>query len=183
MLMECIMHECLKKLLGNMENPEEEEVESLFQLLRTVGRVLDVPKAHAHMGIYFQRMQNSARARTPVLVCNSLFRSWGSSPTPAHGTHGMEALQESRARPLQADIEQAAGTKVMGQLALLTEVLKSSTMLPPPWSVRESPELPPSHIDSFLSPWQPLSLEIGPLSLSPKVGEDIAKAMSAWKDL
>ena len=49
MLTERIMHECVKKLLGNVENPEEEEIESLCKLLATVGQILDTPKARAHM--------------------------------------------------------------------------------------------------------------------------------------
>ncbi|KAF8335869.1 uncharacterized protein EI90DRAFT_3047364 [Cantharellus anzutake] len=32
-----IMHECIKKLLSNVDDPEEEEIESLCQLLTTVG--------------------------------------------------------------------------------------------------------------------------------------------------
>jgi translation initiation factor 4G len=39
MLTERIMHECIKKLLGNVDNPEEEEIESLCRLLATVGKV------------------------------------------------------------------------------------------------------------------------------------------------
>ncbi|TFK44920.1 hypothetical protein BDQ12DRAFT_708734 [Crucibulum laeve] len=57
MLTERIMHECVKKLLGNVENPEEEEIESLCKLLATVGKSLDVPKAKAHMDVYFSRMR------------------------------------------------------------------------------------------------------------------------------
>ncbi|KAJ3815785.1 armadillo-type protein, partial [Lentinula aff. lateritia] len=55
MLTERIMHECVKKLLGNAENPEEEEIEPLCKLLITVGQVLDTPKARAHMNVYFDR--------------------------------------------------------------------------------------------------------------------------------
>ncbi|KIM52875.1 hypothetical protein SCLCIDRAFT_482059 [Scleroderma citrinum Foug A] len=62
MLTERIMHECVKKLLGNVDNPEEEEIESLCQLLRTVGRLLDVPKAHAHMDVYFSRMKELGKS-------------------------------------------------------------------------------------------------------------------------
>ncbi len=40
MLTERIMHECVKKLLGNVENPEEEEIESLCKLLTTVGAIV-----------------------------------------------------------------------------------------------------------------------------------------------
>ncbi|KXN87473.1 Eukaryotic translation initiation factor 4 gamma [Leucoagaricus sp. SymC.cos] len=57
MLTERIMHECVKKLLGNVNNPEEEEIESLCKLLTTVGSILDTPKAHAHMDVYFRRMR------------------------------------------------------------------------------------------------------------------------------
>jgi translation initiation factor 4G len=57
MLTERIMHECIKKLLGNVENPEEEEIESLCKLLITVGSLLDTVKARAHLDVYFSRMR------------------------------------------------------------------------------------------------------------------------------
>lgn len=56
MLTERIMHECIKKLLSKIEDPEEEEIESLCKLLTTVGQSLDTVKAKNHMDIYFQRM-------------------------------------------------------------------------------------------------------------------------------
>ncbi|KAF8845924.1 ARM repeat-containing protein [Paxillus ammoniavirescens] len=62
MLTERIMHECVKKLLSNVENPEEEEIESLSQLLKTVGQQLDVPKARAHMDVYFARMKELCKS-------------------------------------------------------------------------------------------------------------------------
>jgi len=62
MLTERIMHECIKKLLSNVENPEEEEIESLCKLLTTVGQALDTPKARNHMDIYFSRMQELANS-------------------------------------------------------------------------------------------------------------------------
>ncbi|OCH90607.1 hypothetical protein OBBRIDRAFT_776738 [Obba rivulosa] len=62
MLTERIMHECVKKLLGNVENPEEEEIESLCKLLATVGKLLDTPKARAHMDVYFSRMKDMAKS-------------------------------------------------------------------------------------------------------------------------
>ncbi|TFY80693.1 hypothetical protein EWM64_g3314, partial [Hericium alpestre] len=62
MLTERIMHECIKKLLGNVENPEEEEIESLCKLLSTVGAILDTPKAHAHMDVYFSRMKELCKS-------------------------------------------------------------------------------------------------------------------------
>ncbi|THV06205.1 hypothetical protein K435DRAFT_711730 [Dendrothele bispora CBS 962.96] len=62
MLTERIMHECVKKLLGNVENPEEEEIESLCKLLTTVGHSLDTNKARAHMDVYFSRMKELTKS-------------------------------------------------------------------------------------------------------------------------
>ncbi|KAH8087801.1 armadillo-type protein [Cristinia sonorae] len=62
MLTERIMHECVKKLLHNVENPEEEEIESLCKLMTTVGALLDTPKARAHMDVYFQRMKELTKS-------------------------------------------------------------------------------------------------------------------------
>ncbi|KAJ8595440.1 ARM repeat-containing protein [Rhizopogon salebrosus TDB-379] len=62
MLTERIMHECVKKLLGNAQNPEEEEIESLCQLLTTAGQLLDTPKARTHMDVYFTRMKELGKS-------------------------------------------------------------------------------------------------------------------------
>ena len=62
MLTERIMHECVKKQLGNVDNPEEEEIESLCKLLTTVGSSLDTPKARAHMDVYFSRMKELTKS-------------------------------------------------------------------------------------------------------------------------
>ncbi|KAJ3754523.1 hypothetical protein EV360DRAFT_51498 [Lentinula raphanica] len=62
MLMERIMHECVKKLISNVENPEEEEIESLCKLLTTVGQMLDTAKARAHMNVYFDRMKELTKS-------------------------------------------------------------------------------------------------------------------------
>ncbi|KAG6920218.1 hypothetical protein DXG01_004987 [Tephrocybe rancida] len=56
MLTERIMHECLKKLLGNVDTPEEEDIESCCGLMKTVGSMLDTPRAAKHMGVYFARI-------------------------------------------------------------------------------------------------------------------------------
>jgi len=62
MLTERIMHECVKKLLGIVDNPEEEGIESLCTLLTTVGSVLDTQKARAHMDVYFSRMKELTKS-------------------------------------------------------------------------------------------------------------------------
>ncbi|KAG2347383.1 hypothetical protein BDR05DRAFT_996512 [Suillus weaverae] len=54
---ECIIHERVKKLLCNVEHPEEEELESLCRLLQMVGQLLDTRKARAQMDVYFTHMK------------------------------------------------------------------------------------------------------------------------------
>ncbi|CAL1388872.1 unnamed protein product [Linum trigynum] len=56
MLTERIMHECIKKLLGQYQNPDEEDVEALCKLMSTIGEMIDHPKAKEHMDAYFDRM-------------------------------------------------------------------------------------------------------------------------------
>ncbi|KAM7277517.1 hypothetical protein ACFE04_019383 [Oxalis oulophora] len=57
MLTERIMHECIKKLLGEYESPDEENVEALCKLMSTIGDMIDHPKAKEHMDAYFERMK------------------------------------------------------------------------------------------------------------------------------
>jgi len=58
MLTERIMHLCVKQLLHNTTEPEEEDIESLCKLLTTVGQTMDSPKYTSLMDIYFERMHN-----------------------------------------------------------------------------------------------------------------------------
>jgi translation initiation factor 4G len=71
MLTERIMHECVKKQLGNLDNPEEVEVESLYKLLTTVSSILDTQKARVHMGVYFSRMKELTK--NPHIAARLLF--------------------------------------------------------------------------------------------------------------
>ncbi|XP_019412715.1 PREDICTED: eukaryotic translation initiation factor 4G-like isoform X2 [Lupinus angustifolius] len=57
MLTERIMHECIKKLLGQYQDPDEEDIESLCKLMSTIGEMIDHPKAKVHMDAYFDRMK------------------------------------------------------------------------------------------------------------------------------
>ncbi|KAK1364630.1 MI domain-containing protein [Heracleum sosnowskyi] len=56
MLTERIMHECIKKLLGQYQNPDEEDLEALCKLMSTIGEMIDHPKAKVHMDAYFDMM-------------------------------------------------------------------------------------------------------------------------------
>lgn len=53
------MHECIKKLLSNVNNPEEDDMESLCRLLTTVGGQLENEpggKSSAIMDVYMERL-------------------------------------------------------------------------------------------------------------------------------
>ncbi|XP_074555571.1 eukaryotic translation initiation factor 4G-like isoform X2 [Curcuma longa] len=56
MLTERIMHECIKKLLGQYQNPDEEDIEALCKLMSTIGEMIDHSKAKEHMDAYFDMM-------------------------------------------------------------------------------------------------------------------------------
>eukprot|EP01018_Ginkgo_biloba_P007512 Gb_05240 [translate_table: standard] len=56
MLTERIMHECIKKLLGEFDNPDEEDLEALCKLMSTIGHMIDHSKAKEHIDAYFGRM-------------------------------------------------------------------------------------------------------------------------------
>ncbi|KAE9603429.1 putative initiation factor eIF-4 gamma, MA3 [Lupinus albus] len=57
MLTERIMHECIKKLLGQYQDPDEEDIEALCKLMSTIGEMIDHPKAKIHIDAYFERMK------------------------------------------------------------------------------------------------------------------------------
>lgn len=71
MLTERIMHECIKKLLSNIDTPEEEDIESLCRFMMTVGALLDHEKAVQHMNVYFTRM--ATMAKSPHLSSRARF--------------------------------------------------------------------------------------------------------------
>ncbi|KAG8915183.1 hypothetical protein FRC00_006840, partial [Tulasnella sp. 408] len=106
MLTERIMHECIKKLLSNIDNPEENQIESVCKFLTTVGQVLDTPKAKGHMDIYFERMKMLAdntnvagRIRSQLLdVIELRQRSW----RPRNATTGPYIIAQIRKRDAKA---------------------------------------------------------------------------------
>jgi translation initiation factor 4G len=57
MLTPRIMRECITKLLANVDDPEEEDVESLCRLITTVGKQLEEePKGPGLMSVYMERL-------------------------------------------------------------------------------------------------------------------------------
>ncbi|CAL5076145.1 unnamed protein product [Urochloa decumbens] len=57
MLTERIMHECIKKLIGDFQNPDEKNIEGLCTLMSTIGEIIDHRKSKEHMDAYFDIMQ------------------------------------------------------------------------------------------------------------------------------
>ncbi|RCV34773.1 hypothetical protein SETIT_7G185500v2 [Setaria italica] len=57
MLTERIMHECINKLLGEYQNPDEEDLEALCKLMSTIGEMIDHLRAKVHMDFYFDLIQ------------------------------------------------------------------------------------------------------------------------------
>ena len=60
MLTEKIMHECVIKLLGDVANPDLDEVECLVKLLTAIGKLIDHPKSKEYMDAYFLRIREMA---------------------------------------------------------------------------------------------------------------------------
>ncbi|KAG8913258.1 hypothetical protein FRC01_004635 [Tulasnella sp. 417] len=120
MLTERIMHECIKKLLSKIDNPEVEEIESLCEMLRTVGQVLDTPKARGHMDIYFGRMQMlvdnpnvPSRIRHMLLdVIELRQRSW----RPRNATAGPSNIAQVRAQDAK---KKAAAAQQASKMVLM----------------------------------------------------------------
>eukprot|EP01116_Phalansterium_solitarium_P020284 TRINITY_DN5921_c0_g1_i3.p1 TRINITY_DN5921_c0_g1~~TRINITY_DN5921_c0_g1_i3.p1 ORF type:complete len:1539 (-),score=551.85 TRINITY_DN5921_c0_g1_i3:66-4682(-) len=56
LLSEKIMHECVRALLGHIEQPDIDDIEALCKLLSGIGQKLDHDKARPYMDQYFSRV-------------------------------------------------------------------------------------------------------------------------------
>jgi len=61
MLTEKIMHDCIKRLLGDLKNPSEIDMEALCRLMTSIGFDIDHAKAKAYMDQYFARMKELSK--------------------------------------------------------------------------------------------------------------------------
>ncbi|OBZ69858.1 Eukaryotic translation initiation factor 4 gamma [Grifola frondosa] len=84
MLTERNMHERIKELLAHVEDPPEENIESLCTLLTIVGQILDTPKARTHMDMYFSRMKELCKSPDDVIELRD--RKWVSYNLDAAST-------------------------------------------------------------------------------------------------
>ncbi|EAS29106.3 translation initiation factor 4G [Coccidioides immitis RS] len=112
MLSDRIMHECVKKLVDYEGVPEEAEIESLTNLLRTIGATLDrsSDKGHMMMNAYFERIDKMVQ--TPGLPSRLKFMlmdiidlrkaNWVSKDADK----GPKTIQEIREQAARAQQEQ-----------------------------------------------------------------------------
>ena len=87
MLSERVMHECVRKLLWNIEDPEEEVIKSLCKLLSTVGWLMDTAKAKAHMDLYFLRIKEMHKSPNISPRMRFLLLVWRESSDLNVATH------------------------------------------------------------------------------------------------
>ncbi|KAK8916034.1 Eukaryotic translation initiation factor 4G [Platanthera zijinensis] len=61
MLTARIMHECIRKLLGQFQNPDEENIEALCKLMSTIGEMIDDQQSKESMDAYFIMMEKLSK--------------------------------------------------------------------------------------------------------------------------
>ncbi len=118
MLTERIMHQCIQKLLAVVDDPGEEEVESLCKLMTTVGEELDKDRGKKIMDAYIVRMQKmlntdklTSRIKFMILdVIDRRKRGW----TGDVGLKGPRTIQEIHQEAAKQKAEEAAARSQRG---------------------------------------------------------------------
>ncbi|KAL3537108.1 hypothetical protein ACH5RR_000474 [Cinchona calisaya] len=121
MLTEKIMHECIKKLLGQYQNPDEEDVEALCKLMSTIGEMIDHPKAKRHMDVYFDMMAElsnnmklSSRVRFMLKDAIDLRKNKWQQRRKVEGPKKIEEVHRDAAQERQAQARGLARAPSMG---------------------------------------------------------------------
>ncbi|KAL1818703.1 hypothetical protein ACET3Z_013572 [Daucus carota] len=121
MLTERIMHECIKKLLGQYQNPDEEDVEALCKLMSTIGEMIDHPKAKVHMDAYFDMMAKlsnnmklSSRVRFMLKDSIDLRKNKWQQRRKVEGPKKIEEVHRDAANERQAQANRLARGPSMG---------------------------------------------------------------------
>ncbi|KAL1546531.1 eukaryotic translation initiation factor 4G-like isoform X1 [Salvia divinorum] len=109
MLTERIMHECIGKLLGQHQNPDEENIEALCKLMSTIGVMIDHPKAKDHMDAYFlimaqlsNNMKLSSRVRFMLRDSIDLRKNKWQQRRKVEGPKKIEDVHRDAAQERQA---------------------------------------------------------------------------------
>lgn len=124
MLTERIMHECIKKLLGQYENPDEEDVEALCKLMSTIGEMIDHPRAKDYMDAYFDRMEKlsnnmklSSRVRFMLKDAIELRKNKWQQRRKVEGPKKIEEVHRDAAQERQAQASRLARGSSMNSSA------------------------------------------------------------------
>ncbi|XP_043725405.1 eukaryotic translation initiation factor 4G-like isoform X2 [Telopea speciosissima] len=146
MLTERIMHECIKKLLGQdsqYQNPDEEDVEALCKLMSTIGEIIDHPKAKEHMDAYFEMMMKlsnnmklSSRVRFMLKDAIDLRKNKWQQRRKVEGPKKIEEVHRDAAQERQAQTSRLARGSGINSSARRGQPMdfgmRGSTILPSP---------------------------------------------------
>ncbi|PIN16101.1 hypothetical protein CDL12_11245 [Handroanthus impetiginosus] len=121
MLTERIMHECITKLLGQHQNPDEENIEALCKLMSTIGEMIDHPKAKDHMDYYFDimtklsnNMKLSSRVRFMLKDAIDLRKNKWQQRRKVEGPKKIEEVHRDAAQERQAQSSRLSRVPSMG---------------------------------------------------------------------
>ncbi|XP_073307972.1 eukaryotic translation initiation factor 4G-like [Primulina huaijiensis] len=121
MLTARIMHECINKLLGQYQTPDEENIEALCKLMSTIGEMIDHPKAKEHMDAYFDimaklsnNMKLSSRVRFMLKDVIDLRKNRWQQRRKVEGPKKIEEVHRDAAQEKQAQASRLGRTPSMG---------------------------------------------------------------------
>ncbi|CAK9133473.1 unnamed protein product [Ilex paraguariensis] len=143
MLTERIMHECINKLLGQPENPDEEDVEALCKLMSTIGVMIDHPKAKERMDGYFDMMARlsnnmklSSRVRFMLKDAIDLRKNKWQQRRKVEGPKKIEEVHRDAAQERQAQVSRLARAPSISSSVRRNQTMdfvhRGSNMLPSP---------------------------------------------------
>ncbi|KAH8103266.1 armadillo-type protein [Cristinia sonorae] len=154
MLPERVMHEVIKRLLRNLEDPEEEDVESLCQLLCAIGSLLDTPKARSFMEIYIHRVQKLAqntkvhpRLRTMLRdVLDLRERKWvpASAPRPVPKAGDLSQFGKIQKTTSMKDLKSRESTISRTNSTNAFSILQNAEQISEPPVITSKPSRPAS---------------------------------------
>ncbi|XP_075476306.1 eukaryotic translation initiation factor 4G-like [Primulina tabacum] len=121
MLTARIMHECINKLLGQYQTPDEENIEALCKLMSTIGEMIDHPKAKEHMDAYFDimvklsnNMKLSSRLRFMLKDVIDLRKNRWQQRRKVEGPKKIEEVHRDAAQERQAQASRLGRGPSMG---------------------------------------------------------------------
>ncbi|KAL6565829.1 hypothetical protein OROHE_004884 [Orobanche hederae] len=121
MLTERIMHGCINNLLGQYQNPDEENIEALCKLMSTIGQMIDHPKAKGHIDVYFDimtqlsnNMKLSSRVRFMLKDSIDLRKNKWQQRRKVEGPKKIEEVHRDAAQERQAQTSRLARVPSMG---------------------------------------------------------------------